>query len=198
MYNFFLIFCKLYTFLIKSQFGHFGKGSLVKPFLNTANSKFIDIGESVNIGLFSWIAVSTDFGGYQSRSRSKIRLKIGDHTDIGNNAFIVANNNVEIGSHVILAPYVYISDHIHRFDNIDKNLHEQALSEDGFVKIGDNVFIGIKASILPNIVIGEHAVIGANSVVTKDVPSYSVAVGNPARVVKKYSFEKNEWIRVEN
>lgn len=182
--------------MVKGQFAHFGEASIVKPFLNTANPKYVYIGKGVNIGSFCWISVSTEFGGYRCESKGNVRLKIGDDTDIGNNAFIVANNDIEIGNHVILAPYVYISDHIHQFEDVTKNLHEQPLSEGGYVKVNDNVFIGIKASILPNVVIGEHAVIGANAVVTKNVPPYSVAVGNPAKVIKRYDFKRKLWIKV--
>jgi len=188
---------KLYTFFLKNSFYSFGRGSIVKPFLNTTNSEFIAIGENVNIGTFCRVAVSVSFGNYKCKSKRKVRLKIGNNVHIGNNAFIIANNNIEIGNDVIMAPYVYISDHIHGFYDIKKSLHDQPLTDDGVVKIGDNVFIGIKASILPNVVIGKRSVIGANAVVTKDVPPYSVVVGNPAKVIRKYDFGKREWIKIE-
>ncbi len=197
MYNLFVLVSKIYTFWLKKFFYDFGKGSIIKPFLNTTNCQYISIGRNVNIGSFSWISVSTGFGGYRVRSKRKIRLKIGNNTDIGNNAFIVANNNIEIGNNVIMAPYVYISDHIHSFNNIKKNLHNQPLTEGGYVKIGDNVFIGIKASILPNVTIGKRSVIGANTVVTNNVPPYSVVVGNPAKIVSRYSFSKRKWIKIK-
>ncbi|MBA7660121.1 hypothetical protein ES703_68120 [subsurface metagenome] len=149
MYRIFTLISKVYTFLIKRGFYSFGKGSIIKPFLNTSNTKFISIGDNVNIGSFSWVAVNIAFAGHKSNSKRKVRLKIGDNTSIGNNAFIVANNNIEIGSNIIIAPYVYISDHIHEFEDVNKNLHEQPTTTGGHVKIGDNVFIGIKASILP-------------------------------------------------
>ena len=61
--------------------------------------------------------------------------------------------------------------------------------------IADDVWIGGNVVILAGISIGEHAVIGAGSVVTKDVPPYSVVVGNPAKIVKKYDFNLNVWIK---
>lgn len=196
MYNFFSLFFKIYTFLISRRFYRFGKNSIIKPFLNTNNTKYISIGDNVNIGSFSWVSVSTEYGGWKTESKRKIRLKIGNNTDIGNNAFIVANNNIEIGENVILAPYVYISDHIHEYRDIEKSLHNQPLTQGGYVKVGNNVFIGIKASVLPNVTLGDHCIIGANAVVTEDVPAYSVAVGNPARVIKKYDFKRSRWVRV--
>jgi len=196
MNNIFSIFFRVYNYFIKKGFAHFGKGSSIKPFLNTTNKQYIWIGEKVNIGSFSWVAVSIDFRGLKTRSKRKIRLKIGDNVSIGNNAFILANNNLQIGSNVILAPYVYVSDHIHQFHEVEKNLSDQPLSENGETIIEDNVFVGIKASILPNVRVGRHSVIGANTVVTKDVPPFSVVVGNPGRVIKKYNFSENRWLKV--
>ena len=197
MYKLIIFLSNLYTKLISKNFAKFGKNSIIKPILNTCNTQYIEIGDNVNIGSFSWVSVSTDFGGHKTESKRSIRLKIGNNTDIGNNAFIVANNNVEIGNNVITAPYIYISDHIHDFSDITKNLREQPLTQGGHVKIGDNVFLGIKCSIMPNVTIGEHSVVGANAVVTKDVPAYSVVVGNPARIIKKYDFTKKTWVKTE-
>lgn len=194
-YRFILHLSRAYTILIKKGFAKFGKDSVIKPLLNTANKHMISIGDNVNIGSFSWVSVSTHFGNGRDESKNAIRLKIGDNVDIGNNAFIVANNNIEIGNNVMMGPYVYISDHIHEFEDIHLTLRQQPLSQHGFVKIGDNVFIGIKASILPNVEIGERAVIGANTVVTKDVPAYSVVVGNPARIIKHFDFKKKKWVK---
>lgn len=196
MYKLFEFIAKIYTFLLKGKFAYFGKGSVIKPFLNANNLNYIFIGDNVNIGSFSWVSVSTDFAGHKAESTNKIRLKIGNNTDVGNNAFIVANNQVEIGEDVIMAPYVYISDHIHSYEDVNKSLHEQPLSQNGYVLIGNNVFLGIKSSILPNVKIGDHSVVGANAVVTKDVPPYCVVVGNPARIIKKYNKLKKQWERV--
>lgn len=186
----------LYTWILKKSFAHFGKNSIIKPLLNTTNQDKISIGNNVNIGSFSWIAVSTHFGKGEDTSKNKIRLKIGDNVDIGNNAFIVANNNVEIGDSVMTGPYVYISDHSHRYDDVTLDLRDQPLTEGGFVKIEENVFIGIKASIMANVTIGKHAVIGANAVVTKDVPPYTVVVGNPARAIKHYDLKEKKWLKI--
>lgn len=194
-YKIILFLSKIYTKFALFGVGHIGKNVIVKPILNTMNKNKIWFGNNVNVGSFSWISVSTDFGGYKDKSKNKVRLKIGNNVDIGNNAFIIANNNVEIGDNVMMGPYVYISDHIHLYEDIKKDLRHQPLSSEGHVLIGKDVFIGIRASILPNVTIGERAVIGANAVVTKDIPPYSVVVGNPARIVKKYDFKKQKWVK---
>jgi len=177
-------------------FYSFGKGSIIKPLLNTSNPEFISIGENVNIGSFNRITVSTEFGGKKCKSNHKIRILIKDNVDIGNNSFISANNSIKIGSHTILSSYVFITDHNHGFEDIKKSLHEQSLSEGGEVVIGDNVFLGTKCSVLKNVKIGRHSVIGANSVVTQNIPSYSVAVGNPAKVIKQFDMKKNKWMKI--
>lgn len=187
----------IYNFWAKRGFLKFGRGSFISPFLNTSNKQFISIGEGVKIGSFAWIGVVTDFAGVKCSSKRKIRLSIGDNTSIGNDAVISANNNITIGKNCIFSSFVFVSDHIHQFDDITKDLPDQPLSEGGYVIIEDNVFVGIKASILRNVTIGERSVIGANAVVTKDIPPYSVAVGNPARVIKRYDFSKKAWISVK-
>jgi len=186
----------MYTNILKRKFFHFGKGSIAKLFLNSYHEEHISIGDDVNIGTFCRITVSTEFGGYKVKSKNKVRLKIGNNVDVGNNTFISANNDIEIGDHVIMSSCVFITDHDHGFENIDKNIHEQPLSEGGYVKIGNNVFLGEKCSVLKNVSIGNGSVVGANSVVTKDIPAYSVAVGNPARIIKYYDFEKKQWVNV--
>ena len=185
MYRLFFVISKIYTFLIKNSFRSFGKNSIIKPFLNFSEAQFISIGKNVNIGSSCRITVSTCFGKLKTKSITKTKIKIGDNVDIGNNAFISANNNLQIGNHVIMAPYVFITDHDHGFQDITKNLHQQPITEGGFVKIEDNVFLGVKSSILKNVTIGTHSVVGANSVVTKDIPPYSVVAGNPAKIIKK-------------
>lgn len=185
MYQIFLFLSKIYTFFIKNSFQSFGQNSIIKPFLNLSNPQFISIGKDVNIGNSCRITVSTSFGNLKTKSITKTKIKIGNHVDIGNNSFISANNNIQIGNHVIMAPDVFITDHDHGFLDVNKNLHQQPLTEGGFVKIEDNVFLGVKSSILKNVTIGQHSVIGANSVVTKDVPPFCIVAGNPAKIVKK-------------
>lgn len=184
MKNLLFSLSEIYTYFITSKFHSIGKNSIIKPVLNSANERHISIGTNVNIGAFCRITVSTEFGGYKVKSKNLVRLKIGNNVDVGNNSFISANNNVIIGDHVIMAPYVFITDHDHGYADIKKNLHQQPLTENGKVIIEDNVLIGTKVSILKNVRIGQHSVIGANSVVTNNIPAYAVAVGNPARVIK--------------
>lgn len=184
-----------YTLLYKYKFHSFGRNSVIKPFLNTANERHIAVGDNVDIGANCRITVSCDFGGNKVKSDNDVRLRIGNNVSIGNNAFISANNDLVIGNDVILSAYVFISDHDHGFSDMSRSIHRQPLTEGGRVRIGDNVFLGVKSTVLKNVTIGERSVVSANSVVTKDVPPYSMVAGVPARVIKKWDFERKCWIR---
>jgi acetyltransferase-like isoleucine patch superfamily enzyme len=102
---------------------------------------------------------------------------------------------VVIGDNVILAQNIVISGLNHGYEIIDiPPCDQKTITKQ--ITIMDDVWIGANCVITAGVIIGKHAVIGAGSVVTKDVPQYSVSVGNPARVVKLYNFENNKWERV--
>lgn len=117
---------------------------------------------------------------------------------IGNNSRIGISNTiigpVTIGNKVNIGQNVLISGLNHGYEDVTKAIADQGVST-APVTIADDVWIGGNVVILAGISIGEHAVIGAGSVVTKDVSPYSVVVGNPAKIVKKYDFNLNAWIR---
>ena len=108
----------------------------------------------------------------------------GDGTNIGRRSTISAANMIVFGKWVLVGMNVYISDTGHEYHDINKPIIFQGITTtNGRVEIGDGTWIGTNAVIL-GVKIGEQCVIGASSVVTRDIPDYSVAVGNPARVIK--------------
>ncbi len=112
----------------------------------------------------------------------------GRETEIGNFFYAgqfnyFAGGPIKIGDNVSLANYVIIETTGHYIDDLDKPIHKQGVYRLPVV-IGDNVWIGNRATILGGVTIGEGAVIGAGSVVTKDVPPNAVVAGNPARVIR--------------
>ena len=112
-------------------------------------------------------------------------VRISRGSEIGERCRISIANSLEIGEKVLLSPNVYITDCDHEYRNIDVSVIDQGIVQKGQkVSIGEGSYIGINAVIVGNVKIGKHCVIGANSVVTKDVPDYGVAVGSPARVIK--------------
>lgn len=126
-------------------------------------------------------------------------LILGDDVHLGKGTEIDAAGGVEIGSGVIFAPEVCVYSRTHNFNSIDL----VALPFDNRmltakVKINDYVWIGRRVIILPGVKIGKAAVIGAGSVVSKDIPDYAVAVGNPAKVVKYRDSDKVKNLLMED
>ena len=107
---------------------------------------------------------------------------IGDDTRVGIHNTIIGP--VTIGSHVNLAQGITVTALNHNFDNSDKRIDEQGVSTSQVV-IGDDVWIGANAVVLPGVTIGTHSIVAAGAVVTKDVPSHSLVAGVPAKIIKK-------------
>ncbi len=112
------------------------------------------------------------------------RMEIGKNVLIDNGAFITAQQHITIGDNTQLSAYSFITDFNHRIQDKDVAIRSQGYTRKP-VHIGSDVWIGAHAIILPGVTVGDGAVIGAGSVVTKDVPPYAVAVGNPAKVIKR-------------
>ncbi|MBK8743875.1 MAG: acyltransferase [Propionivibrio sp.] len=111
-------------------------------------------------------------------------LRIGDGCYIGRFGTLACINRVILGRDVMISDRVFIGDAVHGFARSDLPVRDQYLTSKGSVEIGDGTWIGIGVSILPNVAIGRNCVIGANSVVTRDVPDFCVVAGNPAKVIR--------------
>ena len=125
----------------------------------------------------------------------RFKFIVGDNVLIGEHFLALVYQDLNIGKNTIIAPYVKVISVNH---GLDPTLPSYADTPDvpGKVTIGEGVWIGTNVTILPNVVIGDKAVIGAGSVVTHSIPSYSIAVGSPAKVIKKYNFEKKQWDKI--
>lgn len=111
------------------------------------------------------------------------RLSIGDNSGVGVDC--LCGGALTIGNDVMMGPQCVIYSQNHRFDDISIPMRAQGHQEVKPVYIGDDVWIGGRVIILPGVHIGSHSIIGAGSVVTKDVPEWAIVAGNPA-TVKKY------------
>lgn len=121
-------------------------------------------------------------------------VRIGKGSEIGERCRISIANSLDIGENVLLSPNVYITDCDHEDRNVNIPVIDQGIVQKGQkVSIGEGSYIGINVVIVGNVKIGKHCVIGANSVVTKDVPDYCVAVGSPAKILKRYNLETQLW-----
>lgn len=124
-------------------------------------------------------------------------VEIGEGTEIGERSRISISNRLKIGEKVLISPNVYITDCDHEYRNIHIPVIEQGIvKKENSIEIKDHVYIGINSVIVGNITIGKGSVIGANSVVTKDIPDYCVAVGSPAKVIKKYDLKAEKWMKI--
>lgn len=119
-------------------------------------------------------------------------IYIGDYSRVGVGNTIIGP--IEIGNHVNLAQNVVLSGLNHTYEAVDKLIDEQTVSTKKIV-IEDDCWIGANSVIVAGVRIGRHSVVGAGSVVSKDVPPYTIVVGNPAKIVKQYDSEKNCWIK---
>lgn len=116
------------------------------------------------------------------------QIIIGDNVSMGYSCQINCINKIVIGNNVLFGSNVFITDHSHGTQNIDEiyiSPNKRTLYSKGPVVLGDNVWIGQNVSIMPDVVIGEGCIIGANSVVTHDIPAFSIAAGCPAKIIKK-------------
>jgi len=164
------------------RFGAFGRDSVICFPANTImNERYIHIGEHTMIG--PGVTLSAGMVPGQVCITDPV-LRIGDRCLIGRGSGIVGHLSIEIGDDVWTGHHVYITDQNHGYDDPDEPISRQVQPERP-VRIGDGSWLGFGTVVLPGATIGRHVVVGANSVVTGDLPDYCVAVGAPARVIAK-------------
>lgn len=152
--------------------------------------KNIFIGSNVFVNDNGWLACLPLTGN------QNCRLAIGDGTYVGRFCHFYATSKIEIGNKVLIADRVYITDNLHEFKDIKVPVIDQGVRQMNEVTIGEGAWIGENVSVV-GASIGKQSVIGANSVVTKDIPDHCVAVGAPARIIKRFSIEENEWLKTD-
>ena len=196
------------------QYGVFGSFNLVITLIKTKilypnarlirfpidirNKKNIDFGEKLTTGvgcrIESFPRITTE---------SKL-LKFGRNVQLNDYVHITAAHSVEIGDNVLMASKIYISDCTHgsyignEDDSDPMTLPVERPLSVKSVKIEDNVWLGESVSVLPGVTIGKGAIVGANSVVSKSLPAYVIAVGSPAKPIKFYNFESKRWEKYVN
>lgn len=174
------------------------RGINVDPSCTIIGLNHISIGSSFRTGIFLRLEACSKYGGQAFAPRIVIK----DNVELNDFVHIGAANYVEIGNNVLMASKIYISDHNHGFyagsEQSDPEVppSDRLLDAKRSVIIGDNVWLGEFVSILPGVTIGKGSIIGANSVVARDIPEYCIAVGTPARVVKRYDPASKQWEKV--
>ena len=176
--------CLLYAraALIRGAFRAFGDRTRLHPSVRINHPERISIGAGVWVGAGAWLHVVPGPG-------DAVAIEIGDGCSLAGNCTLAAVERVVLGRDVLIARGVYISDHSHAFGDADVPILRQGVDRIGAVEIGDGAWLAENAVICPGVTIGRGAVVGANSVVTRDVPARSVVVGAPARVVRTLDSE---------
>ena len=168
-----------------------GRTSLVCPPTMIRGHEHIEVGEEVIVLPGCVVSVVTEHLG---RSYDP-RLRIGHGVRIGCDAFIACCGSVEIQDRVLTADRVFIGDTFHGYRDASLAVGDQPLADPRPVTIETGAFLGIGSAVLPGVTVGEGACVAANAVVTKDVPPRSLAVGNPARIVRRWNGES--WVDVQ-
>ncbi|AWI81668.1 acetyltransferase [Parazoarcus communis] len=168
-------------------FKSFGVGSRILRSKRVCGSTRIEVGSNTFINNGGWIEV---IEGYVDSPL----LSIGNRVYIGNDSHIIAIDSVVIEDSVIIADRVHIADYSHRYDDVKTPIIDQPLSLKGAVRVGSGTWIG-EGVVIIGAKVGKNCVIGAMSLVNKDIPDYSVAVGVPAKVVRYWCKETGLWVQ---
>jgi lipopolysaccharide O-acetyltransferase len=174
---------KAFSLLSAGAFESYGARSVLQLPIRLDGECRIMVGSDVFVGAGSWLQ-TLDGPGFAGE------LAIGDGTAIAGSCVLSAARSVRLGRRVLLARNVYVSDHIHAYDNTDEAVLDQGFDRLEPVEIGDGAWLGQNVVVCPGVTIGEGAVVGANSVVLEDVPPFAVAVGAPAAVVRRFGIEE--------
>ena len=179
---------KFELFINKKQIG---KGTFIDKSVQVLRWGGVKIGENTIIGEQCWLNVN--------------KYEKGEYAiTIGNNCFIGRRNNITSGKSIVIKDYCLTGQNTgffganHIISDPMRPYVSTGATLDKSIIIGVNVWLGANVCILAGVNIGHGSIIGAGSVVNKDVPPFSIAAGNPARTVKRYSFLKNKWLRISD
>lgn len=176
-------------------FAGFGRGVSIHFSCDIERSiaGYTQIGDEVGLARDVWLNVVPD------PTSSAPKIILGKGCKIGRRSTISAKNRITLSDDVLFAPSVLVMDHNHEFSDIDRPIREQGVTEGGRITIEKNCWLGFGVVVLCSageLTIGRNSVIGANSVVTRSVPPFSVIAGNPAKLLKTYDMAKKQWIKV--
>lgn len=169
---------------IAKELASCGAGFYVGCNSTVVGASFISVGDSFEAGRHFKLQAWNEYRGAVNKKQPQ--LKIGNHVSIMDNCQISCFNYIEIGDGCLLGDNVLVTDNFHgNPEDIRTDIRplERPLYSKGGIRIGKNVWIGRNSCIMPGVTIGDGAIIGANSVVTKDVSQYTIVAGVPAKTV---------------
>ena len=174
---------KAFSVLAARSFASFGRHTVIQPPVRLGGEWRISIGSNVFIGAGSWLQVLESAGAEGA-------ITIGDGTSIAGSCVLSACCGIDVGRNVLMARNVYIADHMHAFDDLDRAVLDQGVDRIAPVRVDDGAWLGQNVVVGPGVRIGQGAVIGANSVVLSDVADFTVAAGAPARSIRSLADEE--------
>ncbi|MCM1498985.1 MAG: acyltransferase [Clostridium sp.] len=169
------------------HFENFGTGSSIQYPFNISHHERINIGRGVTILSNARMQIYPELTGLDSR------IRIGDGSFITYSNSFLAGGNITIGKQVLMASNILITSENHGMDPMSETPYMDQKLQCKDVNIGDGVWIGQGVIILPGVTIGKKSIIGAGAVVAKSIPDYCIAGGVPAKVIKRYNFERHCW-----
>jgi lipopolysaccharide O-acetyltransferase len=169
---------KGFSLLSSGAFESFGSRSVLQPPIRLDGEDRIAVGSDVFVGAGAWLQVLSgpDGEGF---------IEIGDGCSLAGGCVLSSAASVRLGRRVLFARHVYVADHRHAFADGTRAVLDQGIEQVAPVTIGDGAWLGENVVVGPGVTIGRGAVIGANAVVLADVPERAVAVGAPARIVRR-------------
>jgi acetyltransferase-like isoleucine patch superfamily enzyme len=172
------------------RFGSFGSSShICAPLTVVGSPGSIHIGNKVHVGPNATLSAVREHYGH---SYDPV-VTIGDGCSFGEQLFVSCCGAISIGRDVMASARVVLTDNYHAYEDPSIPPIYQPLSQPKPVKVGDGVFLGVGCVVLPGVTLGVRAYVGANAVVTKDVPPWTIVAGNPARPIR--SWNGSEWTR---
>jgi acetyltransferase-like isoleucine patch superfamily enzyme len=185
---------RLYTLWLSATYPFAAKGRNLSIQYPCAISRRvahqIKLGNSVIIRKDAWLNIVPNCS-------NELKIIIGDNSLIGALNVISSKNFIQIEDDVIIGTSVLIQDHHHAYENISLPIRAQGVTPGGRIRIEQGCWIGKGAAIICNegeLIIGRNSVVGANSLVTRSFPPYSVIVGNPARLARQFDPARGKWV----
>jgi acetyltransferase-like isoleucine patch superfamily enzyme len=171
------------------RFADYGRDVYIHPKAVISRPEYVAIGDGCRISAYASLYTHP----LEKGQRDPL-LILGKGVFVGIRSIISAHYRVVLKDDVLLGPNVLIADAHHRYEDVTVPIRKAGMTEKSFVVIEEEAWIGMNSCVFRGVTVGRHAVVGANSVVNADVPPYSVVVGIPARVVKRFDHQLGQWV----